>query len=176
MLRQASRRLRLAESRRSDRDVPVPATRTVRRPPSPNPSTVAQLTRADGGQSLKLKAVTWLRGQRCAPSQDLGFEAQGINSRVERGAGRTAVRLPSPLVEPDVRISRIRLSNWLGGRLTTLRPLCGTCAGAAHQACRPCGHAGCRASAACDAGRGSCARGHTDAPRSRGPWRSGSRD
>jgi hypothetical protein len=29
------------------------------------------------------------------------------------------VRLPSPLIEPDSRFSRIRLSDWLGGRLTT---------------------------------------------------------
>jgi len=37
-----------------------------------------------------------------------------------------AVRRPSPLIQPDVRSSRIRRSDWLPGRLTTLRPIGGT--------------------------------------------------
>jgi len=44
--------------------------------------------------------------------------------RVEekRGAACT-VRLSSPLIKPDARFSRIRLSDWLHGRLMTLRPI-----------------------------------------------------
>ena len=43
-------------------------------------------------------------------------------SRVEEGRGATeAVRFPSRLIKPDVRISRIRLSDWLHGRLTSGR-------------------------------------------------------
>jgi hypothetical protein len=38
-------------------------------------------------------------------------------SRVEEGRGGLArlasLRFPSPLIEPDLRISRIRLSDWL---------------------------------------------------------------
>jgi hypothetical protein len=41
-------------------------------------------------------------------------------SRVEEGRGVAwATRFPSPLIKPDVRVSRIRLSDWLHGRLTT---------------------------------------------------------
>ena len=45
---------------------------------------------------------------------------EGIRGRVEEGRGAAqAVRFPSPLIKPDVRISRIRLSDWLHDRLTT---------------------------------------------------------
>jgi hypothetical protein len=44
------------------------------------------------------------------------------DSRVEERRGITeATRFPSPLIKPDVRISRIRLSDWLHGMLTTWR-------------------------------------------------------
>jgi hypothetical protein len=37
-----------------------------------------------------------------------------MHGRVEERRGITeATRLPSPLIKPDVRISRIRLSDWL---------------------------------------------------------------
>src|ERR1019366_9828779 len=43
-------------------------------------------------------------------------------SRVEERRGiAAATRFPSPLIKPDVRISRIRLSDWLHDRLTTWR-------------------------------------------------------
>jgi len=49
-----------------------------------------------------------------------------IRGRVEEGRGGLSLwqslRLPSPLIEPDVRISRIRLSDWLHGR-TRDRPV-----------------------------------------------------
>jgi hypothetical protein len=36
-----------------------------------------------------------------------------MHGRVEEGRGVVCtVRLPSPLIKPDVRISRIRLSDW----------------------------------------------------------------
>jgi len=50
---------------------------------------------------------------------------------VESRKGAVAVRhgqwlrFPSPLIKPDVRICRIRLSDWLGDRLTRGRPLGG---------------------------------------------------
>ncbi|MEA2730679.1 MAG: hypothetical protein QOF70_5154, partial [Acetobacteraceae bacterium] len=43
-------------------------------------------------------------------------ELHGVRSRVEEGRGIAyATRFPSPLIKPDVRISRIRLSDWLHG-------------------------------------------------------------
>jgi len=40
-----------------------------------------------------------------------------LSGRVEDGRGNlghaATLRFPSPLIEPDVRISRIRLSDWL---------------------------------------------------------------
>jgi len=58
--------------------------------------------------------------------------SQPAVSRVEERRGAAiAVRLPSPLIKPDVRISRIRLSDWLRGRLTSWRWGLGTCAVAA---------------------------------------------
>jgi hypothetical protein len=40
---------------------------------------------------------------------------QSATGRVEegRGGGFRRLRFPSPLIKPDVRISRIRLSDWL---------------------------------------------------------------
>jgi hypothetical protein len=39
------------------------------------------------------------------------------DSKVEEGRGiACAIRFPSPLIKPDVRISRIRLSDWLHSR------------------------------------------------------------
>ena len=103
-------------------------------------------------------------------------------SRVEEGRGSlghpASLRLPSPLIKPDVRISRIRLSDWLLGRLTTLRPIGGTGVVSSRRVPRrppPCGRVRCCALASCGAGRESSARGHTDGPRSPGPWSSGSR-
>jgi hypothetical protein len=47
-------------------------------------------------------------------------EREPVESR--RGAVTAfASRFPSPLIKPDVRISRIRLSDWFRDRLTTLR-------------------------------------------------------
>ena len=43
-------------------------------------------------------------------------KAMAVESR--RGAVSRATRFPSPLIKPDLRISRIRLSDWLHGRLT----------------------------------------------------------
>jgi hypothetical protein len=44
------------------------------------------------------------------------------DSRVEERRGiAEATRFPSPLIKPDVRISRIRLSDWIHDRLTTWR-------------------------------------------------------
>jgi hypothetical protein len=46
--------------------------------------------------------------------------SKGMSSRVEERRGiALALRFPSPLIKPDVRISRIRLSDWLHDRLTT---------------------------------------------------------
>ena len=51
-----------------------------------------------------------------------GARKARLNSRVEERRGITeATRFPSPLIKPDVRISRIRLSDWLHDRLTTWR-------------------------------------------------------
>jgi hypothetical protein len=51
-------------------------------------------------------------------------DGQGLTDdeigRVGEGRGIVyTTRFPSPLIKPDVRISRIRLSDWLHGRLTT---------------------------------------------------------
>ena len=55
----------------------------------------------------------------------LATNATNRPSRVEEGRGGlgrlASLRFPSPLIEPDLRISRIRLSDWLhrkahGGR------------------------------------------------------------
>jgi hypothetical protein len=48
------------------------------------------------------------------------FLERNGTSRVEEGRGIVCTtRFPSPLIKPDVRISRIRLSDWLHSRLTT---------------------------------------------------------
>jgi hypothetical protein len=40
-------------------------------------------------------------------------DKKAMHGRVEEGRGVVCtVRLPSPLIKPDVRISRIRLSDW----------------------------------------------------------------
>ena len=71
-------------------------------------------------------------------------------------------RLPSPLIKPDVRISRIRLSDWLHlahwRRCANVHPTKPEHAQLAEDHMRP-RIAGCRARAPCDAGSGSCARG-----------------
>jgi hypothetical protein len=50
----------------------------------------------------------------CGHACRIGFDCFG---RVEDGRGSlghaATLRFPSPLIEPDVRISRIRLSDWL---------------------------------------------------------------
>jgi len=63
--------------------------------------------------------MTLTRVYRVARSEALGL-AKG-SSRVEEGRGdlgavRPSSRFPSPLIEPDVRISRIRLSDRLHGK------------------------------------------------------------
>ena len=46
-----------------------------------------------------------------------------VESRASAGVAIEAPsRFPSPLIKPDVRISRIRLSDWLHRRLTNARP------------------------------------------------------
>jgi hypothetical protein len=46
-----------------------------------------------------------------------------VESRKSAGTDAAAPpRFPSPLIKPDVRISRIRLSDWLRRRLTNARP------------------------------------------------------
>ncbi len=48
----------------------------------------------------------------------VGWGSNQADSRVEEGRGiACTTRLPSPLIKPDVRISRIRLSDWLHGCL-----------------------------------------------------------
>ena len=42
-----------------------------------------------------------------------------VESRRGAVLGSGGVRFPSPLIKPDVRISRIRLSDWLHVTLTT---------------------------------------------------------
>jgi hypothetical protein len=58
-------------------------------------------SRCDEGHT---PAILWLRR----------FHTEGTEKgRVEEGRGVVCtVRLPSPLIKPDVRISRIRLSDW----------------------------------------------------------------
>src|SRR5258708_2742649 len=83
------------------------------------------------------------------------------------GAGADAKRRPvsqTPLIKPDVRISRIRLSDWLHRRLTNASPL------ALADAIRPKGHTpvprgtgGCRATTPCDAFSENAAPCHTHA-------------
>src|SRR5258708_17186151 len=54
----------------------------------------------------------------------LDYRRASVESR--SGAGADANRRPvsqTPLIKPDVRISRIRLSDWLHRRLTNARPL-----------------------------------------------------
>jgi hypothetical protein len=50
---------------------------------------------------------------RLAEGEELS--SNPLSGRVEEGRGDRVrqLRLPSPLVKPDVRISRIRLSDWL---------------------------------------------------------------
>src|SRR5579864_4437825 len=64
-------------------------------------------------------------GGRCSEGK-IGRESKQfqpqMDSRVEERRGVAwAIRFPSPLIKPDVRISRIRLSDWLHDRLTTGR-------------------------------------------------------
>jgi len=48
------------------------------------------------------------------------------SGRVEEGRGcvRSTLRLPSPLIKPDVRVARIRLSDWLRRRAHGGDPMC----------------------------------------------------
>ena len=68
------------------------------------------------------------RANRPLPGWDFhprgGRAVQGAPKTVEsrRGAVARALRFPSPLIKPDGRISRIRLSDWLHDRLTISRP------------------------------------------------------
>jgi hypothetical protein len=54
---------------------------------------------------------------RVRPQAALAAPTPNFASRVEDGRGclghKASLRLPSPLIKPDVRISRIRLSDWL---------------------------------------------------------------
>src|SRR6266498_3929899 len=51
-------------------------------------------------------------------------EVGPVESRASAGAaGAAPSRFPTPLIKPDVRISRIRLSDWLHRRLTNAHPL-----------------------------------------------------
>ena len=73
--------------------------------------------------------ATVARAMRKAPDRELGTSqgVPGVESR--RGAVVAPVaqaRFLSPLIKPDVRISRIRLSDWLHGRLTRGHPHGGT--------------------------------------------------
>src|SRR5882757_5683086 len=91
------------------------------------------------------------------------------------GAGADANRRPvsqTPLIKPDVRISRIRLSDWLHRRLTNARPL------ALADAIRPKVHTpvpretgGCRATTPCGAFLENAAPCHIHADQPPGrPW------
>jgi hypothetical protein len=114
------------------------------------------------------------------PQGERALRGRTRDSRVEERRGIVCTtRLPSPLIKPDVRISRIRLSDWLHGMLTTLRPIGDIGVVSTHQGRRrppPCGRVRCFATASCGAGQGSYARGHRDVPRSPGRWCSESRD
>jgi hypothetical protein len=76
----------------------------------------------------------------CSNQCVTGIREPDMLSRVEerRGSlGHTASpRFLSPLIKPDVRISRIRLSDWLHDRLTSARHFVGSGAGEVFQACR----------------------------------------
>src|SRR5260370_37880632 len=90
-----------------------------------------------------------------------------VESRSAAGAG--AKRRPvsqTPLIKPDVRICRIRLSDWLHRRLTNARPL------GLRDAARPKVHTpvprgtgGCRATTPCDAFSENAAPCHIHADR-----------
>ena len=47
-----------------------------------------------------------------------------VESRKGAVARRSALRLPSPLIKPDVRIARIRLSDWLHRKVHGGDPMC----------------------------------------------------
>ena len=81
---------------------------------------------------------TWCLDQYSFGQRLEGVELEGakpmvlaVTQIVESRKGAVAVRhgqwlrFPSPLIKPDVRICRIRLSDWLGDRLTRGRPLGG---------------------------------------------------
>src|SRR6266700_1093934 len=76
------------------------------------------------------------------------------------GADLGASRFPSPLIKPDVRISRIRLSDWLHRRLTNEVPTVPDGVGALptprKQRCQS--TAWCRATTLCDASEGNAVR------------------
>ena len=69
---------------------------------------------AEGLESWPPRPSSTLRkfGRRAKPRADAVRHGQWL-------------RFPSPLIKPDVRICRIRLSDWLGDRLTRGRPLGG---------------------------------------------------
>src|SRR5215211_1186494 len=72
----------------------------------------------DGGKNslfFNLPCLSWPATRKCLAKQaklQRNFRPL-MSSRVEEGRGAAcAVRFPSPLIKPDVRISRIRLSDW----------------------------------------------------------------
>jgi hypothetical protein len=69
---------------------------------------------ARGGQPLTEAVMIGISGTQGSPSS---AQAPGTLGRVEDGRGGLGLvatpRFPSPLIKPDVQISRIRLSDWL---------------------------------------------------------------
>ena len=47
------------------------------------------------------------------PTRYMKYCLLGLDSRVEDGRGSVKPRFPSPLIKPDVRSYRIRLTDWL---------------------------------------------------------------
>ena len=93
----------------------------VRLPPTPSPNAMLKPQPPNGTGLPRLPALPF---QRAAPSLRAALSLQGlhkpssiIRGRVEEGRGGLrlgqSLRLPSPLIKPDVRVSRIRLSDWL---------------------------------------------------------------
>ena len=118
---------------------PAQALHTLR-PVDSLPRQKQGLSQGFGTASYPTAPPASYRANRPLPGWDfhpLGERALRDARRVEERRGIVCTtRFPSPLIKPDVRLSRIRLSDWLRGRLTTGR--LGVCNGAvsAHQACR----------------------------------------
>jgi hypothetical protein len=100
----------IAAQTRSNQRGGVTPPRRLKRPPNLQPTFLVRYFKITPGT--------------CCPPEE-GLPAEEVESRMGAVAWGLwpAPRFPSPLIEPDVRISRIRLSDWLHRWAHDGRPL-----------------------------------------------------